>query len=420
MRHFAVRAFALFAFCALLPGALAEAPARTVIVVLFDGFSPFMMEGVSTPNFDRLAREGTSSRHLVPSFPALSMVNHTTFQTGCWPSHHGIVANEFTDPVLGRYGSKMDRADAAWRTGCESLWQAAERQGAPAAVFNFVGRWSVTGGSQAHIINAEVPWANHEDDDTIMAKAIAALTGGGSRLIALYFDYPDSVAHGDGVHGDKTKLAVAKADAIIGRLFSAIAALPPGRAITLVVGADHGMTKVDKVINLGKLRARHHFEADVAYGSGSAMLYLKPGQNVARIVKALSRYRSVFAVYRKGHFPSYAHIGDSGRVGDLLLTTRPPYAFEGPELMTPQIAALPENIIGPVVYEPKVKWFHSMHGFNPDVEAMHAIFYAWGAGVAPGRILPRVEMIDVAPTVLDLLGLKPGEGTDGKALELAP
>lgn len=412
------RLLALLALCALAASAAAAPPSRTVIAVLFDGFSPFMMDGVATPNFDRLAREGVSSRHLVPAFPTLSMVNHTTFQTGCWPGHHGIVSNEFFDPSLGRYGSKMDRADAAWRTGCESIWQASERQAAPAAVFNFVGRWSTATGKQASIINDEVPWASHEDDDTIMAKAVTALNGGTSRLIALYFDYPDSVAHGDGVHGDKTKAVVAKADAIIGRLLTAIAALPPERAVSLVVGADHGMTKVDKVIHLGRLRALHHFAADVAYGSGSAMLYLKPGQDRGRIVQALSRYRAIFEVYQKGQFPPYVHIGESGRVGDLLLITRPPYAFQGPEIMKPDVAAFAENTSGPAIYEPKQKWFHSMHGFKPDVEAMHAIFYAWGAGVAAGKNLPRVEMIDVAPTVLHLMGLNPGQDSDGKAIDL--
>jgi len=419
MRPFFIRCFVFIACLAALPAARADVPPRTVIVVLFDGFSPPMTEGVATPNFDRLAREGTSSRHLVPVFPALSMVNHTSFQTGCWPSHHGIVSNEFTDPTFGRYGSKMDRADAAWRSGCEAIWQAAERQGAPAAVFNFVGRWSTTAGKQASIINDEVPWAQHEDDDTIMAKAITALSDGNSRLIALYFDYPDSVAHGDGVHGDKTKEVVAKADAIIGRLLDAIGALPSGRNVNLIVGADHGMTKVDKVIHLGKLRAQHHFEADVAYGSGSAMLYLKPDQDAGRIARALSRYHRVFEVYRKGHFPAYVHIGEGARVGDLLLITRPPYAFEGSEIMKPEAIAREENTTGPAIYEPKVKWFHSMHGFKPDVEAMHAIFYAWGPGIAPGKILRRVEMIDVAPTVLSLLSLKPGEATDGKALDLS-
>lgn len=399
----------------------AKAEDRTVVVVLFDGFSPFMMDGVTTPNFDRLAKEGTSSRHLVPAFPTLSMVNHTTFQTGCWPEHHGIVSNEFFDPEFGAYGTKMDRADAVWRTGCEPIWQAAERQGKKAAVFNFVGRWSSKTGAQASLINEEVPWAEHESDDVIISKAIATLNDTSKnrpRLVALYFDYPDAVAHGDGVHGEKTKAVVAKADAVIGKLLSALDSLPKERQATLVVGADHGMTKVETVINVGKLRIKHHFEADVAYGAGSVMLYLKPGQNKARIIAALKQYHKTFEVYEKGHFPAYAHIGNGPRIGDILLITRPPFVFDGPEDMKPEFAKAEENVSGPVIYEPKKKWLNSKHGYKPDVEAMHAIFYAWGPGIAKSKVLPRVEMIDVAPTVLHLLDLKPGLGTDGKAIEL--
>ncbi len=412
-----MRRLANFVVAALLFAAGAFAADRTVVVVLFDGFSPFMLAGVATPNFDRLAREGASSRHLVPSFPTLSMVNHTTFETGCWPADHGIVANEFRDPVQGLYDTKADRADAAWRTGCESMWQTAERQGAPAAVFNFVGRWSSKTGKQASVINPEGPWKDHEDDDTILAKTAAALADPHIRLIALYFDYPDSVAHGDGVHGDKTKDAVVKADAVVGRLRTMIEALPNGRQVDLVIGADHGMTAVSKVINIGRLKTLHHFDAEVAYGSGSAMLYLKPGSDAARVARALKRYHATFEVYRKGHFPAYVHIGAGPRVGDLLLITRPPYAFEGPELMKPEIAARAENISGPPIYQPQVTWFNAMHGYKPDVTAMHAIFYAWGPGIAH-RPIKRLEMIDVAPTVLHLLGLKPDNRSGGKVLDL--
>lgn len=418
MRRFLALLLAFLAALLLIASAYGEAgEGRTVVVVLFDGFSPAMMDGVATPNFDRLAREGVRSRHLVPSFPSLSMVNHTTFATGCWPAHHGIVANEFRDPQAGLYDTKADRADAVWRTGCESLWQAAERQGAPSAVFNFVGRWSSKTGKEASIINDEVPWKDHESDDTILAKAGAALADPHIRLIALYFDYPDSVAHGDGVHGDKTKATVAKADAVVGRLLAAIAALPKTRAVDLVVGADHGMTAVTKVINIDKLKVRYAFEADVAYGSGSAMLYLKPGTDAARLAKALAKYRGVFQVYRKGHVPAFAHIGTSARVGDLLLITHPPYAFEGHEIMKPEFIANAENQSGPPVYQPKAKWFNAMHGYTPDVTAMHAIFYAWGPGIAHA-VLKKIDMIDVAPTALNLIGLKPGQDSDGKVLDL--
>ncbi|HUO87973.1 MAG TPA: alkaline phosphatase family protein, partial [Rhizomicrobium sp.] len=77
---------------------LTDAPERTVLVVLFDGLSPAELDAAKpTPNFDRMKREGAWSRHLVPAFPTLSLINHTTFATGCWPAHHGIVSNTFYD-----------------------------------------------------------------------------------------------------------------------------------------------------------------------------------------------------------------------------------------------------------------------------------------------------------------------------------
>ena len=121
----------------------------------------------------------------------------------------------------------------------------------------------------------------------------------------------------------------------------------------------------------------------------------------------------------KNSVPQISRDEFASRVGDLLLMTHPPYAFEGPELMKPDIAARAENLSGPPIYEPTVKWFHSMHGFSPDEPAMHAIFYAWGDGVGAGKILPRLEMVDVAPTVLNLLGIQAGRDTDGKAIDLS-
>lgn len=45
------------------------------------------------------------------------------------------------------------------------------------------------------------------------------------------------------------------------------------------------------------------------------------------------------------------------------------------------------------------------HGFFPHRRSMHAIFYAWGAGIAHGRQIGPVTQIDVAPTISRLLGI---------------
>jgi hypothetical protein len=47
---------------------------------------------------------------------------------------------------------------------------------------------------------------------------------------------------------------------------------------------------------------------------------------------------------------------------------------------------------------------------------MHGVFYAWGAGVARGREIPQLDIIDVHPTAMSLLGLQPGNPVDGKVI----
>ncbi|MEI9932347.1 MAG: ectonucleotide pyrophosphatase/phosphodiesterase [Rhizomicrobium sp.] len=214
LRKLALGALVLLLLGASAPGPSPAAPERTVVVVLFDGFAPAELDAAKpTPNFDRLKREGAWSRHLVPAFPTISLINHTTFETGCWPEHHGIMSNIFYDPQKGLFANGHHEADADWRTGCESMWEAAERQGVKTAVFNWVGRWSTKRGKLSTFANADAPWSKRESNDTIVSKAIKLLhdTGPGHpRLIALYFDIPDHVAHFNGVTDRRQERPCAK------------------------------------------------------------------------------------------------------------------------------------------------------------------------------------------------------------------
>lgn len=414
MRRWSAAIILLALFAPLSAAAAAE---RTVVVVLFDGFAPAMLDATTTPNFDRIKREGVWSRHLVPAFPTLSMTNHTTFITGCWPEHHGIMSNVFIDPKRGRYDDNADPDDADWRTGCETIWQAAERQGVHAAVFNFVDRWSGTHGKQASIVNPEVPWEKRDSDETVLARGLAELRDNGPghpRLIALYFPIPDDIAHYAGTTAPKTEEAVRRCDAIVGRLMAAIKALPPGREGTLVVGTDHGMMDVGPLINVGRLMTMYDIQADQASEAGMALLYLHKGESAERVAHALSGYGYAFDVYRKGHYPAFAHLGDGPRAGDIMLVAKPPYWFVGPEMMPWWGKLLGVTEFWPVTFKPFVGGLKADHGYAPSIVQMHGIFYAWGAGVARGRELPRIDMIDVHPTVMALLGLKPGVPVDGR------
>ena len=47
---------------------------------------------------------------------------------------------------------------------------------------------------------------------------------------------------------------------------------------------------------------------------------------------------------------------------------------------------------------------------------MHGVFYAWGAGVAKGKEISSLDIIDVHPTAMSLLGLQPGKPVDGRVV----
>jgi predicted AlkP superfamily pyrophosphatase or phosphodiesterase len=423
MNRFAYGVCAALTFCLLAMLATAAGAAeRTVVVVMFDGFPPAMIDATKTPNFDRMKREGVWSRHLVPAYPTLSMTNHATFVTGCWPAHHGIMSNIFIDPRRGRYDDDSVPDDSDWRTGCEPMWQAAERQGVRSAVFNFVDRWSGTKGKLASIVNPEVRWKDHESDDTVLARGLSQLRDNGPnhpRLIALYFPIPDHVAHYTGTTAPKTEEAVRRCDAIVGKLIAAIKALPPGREGTLVVGTDHGMMDVGPIINVGRLMNMYSIDADQASDGGISLLYLHKGESAQRVASALSHYGYAFDVYRKGHYPAFAHLGDGPRAGDILLVAKPPYWFVGPEVMPWWAHTLGVTHFWPVTFVPFAGGLKADHGYSPDVVQMHGIFYAWGAGIAKGQEIPRLDMIDVHPTVMALLGVKPGNPVDGHVVQAA-
>src|SRR5262245_51818825 len=208
----------------LMFAAAASAAERTVVLVLFDGFAPAMADATKTPNLDIIKKEGAWSRHLVPVYPTVSLPNHTSFTTGCWPEHHGIVQNMFRDPVRGLY---TENGDADWLTGCEPVWQAAERQGVKAAAFNFANRAGTKRGALASTINEMKPWEELPSDDEILTRATALLRSTDAarpRLIALYFRGPDHEAHVNGVTSPQTLAEVRKADTIIGKLMGAIKA----------------------------------------------------------------------------------------------------------------------------------------------------------------------------------------------------
>lgn len=391
----------------------AESP-RTVVLMLFDGFPPAAVDAYSTPALDRMAREGIRSE-IEPAFPTISLVNHVTISTGCWPARHGIVSNEFRDPERGVYDHQ---SDADWLLACEHLHQAAQRQGVTAAALDWVGAYSKTRGQQARIVGPDKPrcasgnlvdGADAFRGDEI-TRLLLQLPEVRPHLILAYFCGPDAAQHFDGLDTDATKRAVEQSDAIIEHTLQTIAKLPDRDRITVLVTTDHGMAPVDSVVNVKRILGRLGIAATALSSGTTSFLYLDDPATADEAQKKLSAYET-FDVLRKGALPDYAHLGDGPRVGDLILSAKPPYFIEDLHRWPTWLHWLGDW--GPDTIPSRFSLVET-HGYPPDTPGMRGIFYAWGSGIAAGRTVEKVRAIDVHPTVAHLLGIEPGQPVDGQ------
>jgi predicted AlkP superfamily pyrophosphatase or phosphodiesterase len=392
-----------------------EPPQRTVVLILFDGFLPALLDAHPTPAFDRIEREGSFSRHLVPVFPTISLANQTSISTGCWPAHHGIVSNEFIDPERGRYDHDLD---ADWMLGCEHLHQAAKRQGLRSAALWYPGTWSKKNGPQATYVSPDVVHAGRPPDAARMAELLRLLALPAAErpgFVALYMNGPDTPEHFQGIDSPETAAAVIESDALLGKLMAAIDALPDRDRIALFVTTDHGMRPVDTIVNMRRILGDHGIAATPVSSGTTSFVYLEKDEpaEIERAEAALSGYEQ-FEVLRRGAFPEYAHLGDGPRVPALIVSAKPPYFIENIERWPSWLQWVGD-------YGPEFLYagfnLKATHGFAPDTDGMEGILYAWGSGVAHGRELGKVRAIDIHPTIARLLGMQPGQPVDGVAVE---
>lgn len=389
---------------------LGDHAARTVVVLVFDGFAPALLASIAAPAFDRLRREGSFTSRLVPAFPTISLVNGFTLSTGCWPERHGIVSNRFLDPKRGLYDHS---ADADWVTGCEGMHQAAERQGVRAAALGWYGAYSASKGPQATVVSEGRTFSEYPPDDA-RAQEVARLLRlppvQRPRLVLAYFKGPDDTEHFEGEMSEAAKQAARAADANVGAVLSAIDAMPDRERISLFVTTDHGMRSVTTLVNLRKILSNHEIAARAISTGTTAILYFEDPSQVARAEQTLAGYEAL-EVFRPAAAPAWAHIGRSPRVGDLVVSARPPYFIEDVERW-PAWARWIER------WGPELLWarfsLKASHGYPPDTPGMEGILYARGSGIAKGREVQSLRAIDLHPTVMHLLSIAPGRPVDGR------
>ena len=240
------------------------------------------------------------------------------------------------------------------------------------------------------------------------------------------------------------------ANAAVEAILQAIGLGPDGAPVRdVIVVSDHGMTPIHTSVSLPALLRRAgvpsaslglypagpavNVYVDLAgREAGGAVSVADYRTLVADVARALAAARDDNTFYNPGGAPLFSLVrtrpDGCGRpgfctdeafgqdTGDVFAQMREGYTFDGIQVPAP-VARLGDTAEQSAVYS--VPGYYGTHGYDSELASMSAIFYAAGPSFARGKTLDRVRNIDVAPTVLEVLGVAPAPTVDGAVLRAA-
>jgi predicted AlkP superfamily pyrophosphatase or phosphodiesterase len=361
----------------------AEPSSGPVLVISEDGLGADQFRPDTMPRLWELAEGGRRSA-VRPPFPSTTFDGHVTLATGCWPEHHGVVANSYFRAEDHRRVPVAHRAEDILR---EPLWVAATRSGVKTAVYHWVGATGPWDGI--------TPWRMETfrlgpPDTEGMAFCDAALAQG-AHLVMAYLSGSDAEGHIHGPQSSQLRQKLKRLDQELAPWLKRLLATYPG--LRIILTADHGMAGMKHRINLPSLLKG--IPAELISHGGSAYVYLKNPDDLPSAMAKLQR--AGLTVWRRDQVPVRYHLGGSPRVGDLVVVA--PLGTWLSQAETPgQSKAERRGRAG-------------AHAYTPENDSMRAWLLVLGMGQGP---LKEVQAWDIAPTVGRWLGVHWAQEPDGQ------
>jgi arylsulfatase A-like enzyme len=444
---------------------------RFVIVFVVDGLRPDSITPDDTPTLQRLRAEGVAFANSHAVFPTVTRVNAATLATGAQPGTSGIVGNQMYVPAVDArraFGTDDYRSlralDGATGGRVVLVPTLAERLHARGLRLAGVGSGST---GSTFLLNPRAPdgvgvlvngyfepgktVAYPADvSATILARFGPAPPKGGladrydsvvtwtQRVLREYvlpelrpavvinwLTEPDHSQHGVGVGSPSARQALRHADREIAQVLSTLETLGLATGTDVFVASDHGFTtnagSVDvagELIGAG-LKAGPDSTDVVLASSGQAVALHVHGPDASdRIARLVSWVQScqwggvIFTAARAagdphGRLPGtfaleLIHMANANRAPDVLLTF--PWSSQPNRFGVPGIDRAYVTGGGRLL----VSDHGSMSPWN-----VHNTLLAWGVDFKKGAtVRTPAGNVDVAPTILALLGIEAGAGLD--------
>ncbi|HTS16863.1 MAG TPA: ectonucleotide pyrophosphatase/phosphodiesterase [Verrucomicrobiae bacterium] len=436
-------------FCVVLGGlvgsgveAATPVSSNHVVMITIDGMRPeFYLPSelsVGTQTLSELMHAGSYARTVYPPYPSFTYPGHTAMVTGDYPARSGITANEVFDPLAAEprwfwYASDMqvpaiwDAAHAAGLTvgavswpvsaGSKSIdWEFPEFTTRPSGFEKF--RQYTTPGLLPEIEAVAGSITNAGEmgtgkwDNLIAATAIDIIQRHRPNLLLVHFIESDHAQHIAGRSNPNLPDILHTIDGHIHDIIEATKKAGMYDRTTFIVLGDHGFADIHRMIAPNVLLAQAglitldgkkvtDWKAFTQHTGGSAAVYIRDPKDTATLQKvhALLEEHELDAssnrLYRIVEKPELVALGGPRDAA---------FYLEG-ELGVMFSGVATGNFFRPATLQ-------GNHGYLPTKQGLQTGLIASGRGIKPGVVITGTRLVDVAPTIAELLGLDLKE-TDG-------
>jgi arylsulfatase A-like enzyme len=445
-------------------------PDRHVVVVVWDGMRPDFVSEQNTPTLWKLAREGVTFRNQHAVYPSATNVNGTAIATGLYPGKSGIIANFVYRPDIdshhavgielppvvekgdqlsnGKYISAPTIAELVQHAGNRSIIASSKTVGLlldrqsgmrrdrknrnAVAMKDSVTLWAglcLPNMVLAPIIESLGPFpsANLKKDSWTTGALIEFLWKDDLPAFSmLWLGQPDLTQHETAPGAPAAIAAISSADKSLAAVLLALDAHKVRETTDVFVVSDHGFSTIKRSIDLHKIlndagfSAATEFEGEpkpgsiMLVGNGGSVLFYVIGHEAAvtrRLVEFLQQSDFAGVIFTKkpmeGTFSLDQAKLDNDRAPDVLMAFR--WNDSKNQFGIPgMIDADWQRAAGEGTHA-------TLSRFD-----MHNTLIAAGPDIKRGETddLPTGNL-DLAPTILHILGIKPAQAMDGRILSEA-
>ncbi|MBS1563909.1 MAG: alkaline phosphatase family protein, partial [Bacteroidetes bacterium] len=391
------------------------------------------------------------SHHSV--FPTVTRVNSSSYSTGCYPAHTGLMGNTVYFPEVDKVKglntgeasdlNKITEATHGQLLQVVTLGELLQKAGRRMMVFSsgstgqaLLQNHTVSGGA---IVNPDmilpesfkesvvkdigpIPAGGKGNGDRHAWVASALLHYGlradGPAVSAIWFSDPDGAAHANGIGSGKAMESIKVVDAQFGRILDSLRSRKLDQAFNIIISTDHGFVThtgkqgvTEYLIEQGLKQSRESEDVVVAEGA----IYVKDhnADVIKKIVTALQSQPWIGGIFTKGAYPGdmkgsvpgtlsfeAIHWDNPTRAGDILVdmnwnSNKNDKGYEG--------SSFARGVAG--------------HGGMSPYE-VHIALLAAGPSFkkAYNDTLPSSN-VDIAPTILRILHLEIPATMDGRPLD---